>query len=73
MSMDTLAGGVEENPYEAMTVNERLFNAGLLERFDAAFKESNEDTLREILALVNLKNEDAEAIIKFICRSATTR
>ena len=40
--------------YHGMTVNERLFSAGLLEAWDAAVKSANRDRMIELLLEVEL-------------------
>jgi hypothetical protein len=48
------------NPdYGGMTINERLFEAGLLEQFYRAAKSRNRETMIEILTKVSLLPEDA--------------
>lgn len=49
--------------YSAMTVNERLFEAGLLNDFDKAVKKRNISKLLEILTKVELTHEQAQRII----------
>jgi len=56
----------EESPYAAMTVNERLFEAGLLEQFDSAAYAYDDARMREILARVDLGDEAADGIINWV-------
>ncbi len=49
-----------------MTVNERLFVAGLMDSFDKAIAEDNEEEVILILKKVNLNSENIEAILKSI-------
>lgn len=46
-----------------MTVNERLFNLGLLNDFDAAVNKKDESTLRRVLFKCFLDEKNIEAII----------
>ncbi len=48
--------------YNAMTTNERLYAAGLLERFDVAAKSHDRDAMIQILIQVNISNGDAASI-----------
>jgi hypothetical protein len=45
--------------YSGMTVNERLFVAGLLEAYDSAVQRSDEQALVDILAKVGLRRDAA--------------
>jgi hypothetical protein len=47
-----------------MTVNERLYLAGLLDDFDKAAKQKNTAKLRSLLEKVHLSPENIDAIIK---------
>ena len=49
-----------------MTVNERLFEAGLLAEFDQAAYANNESSMRSVLAKVDLGSEAANAIIEWV-------
>ena len=49
--------------YGAMTVNERLFVAGLIEQFDSAAEARDRERLIEILKLVEFTQEEAESIV----------
>ncbi len=48
----------------AMTVNERLFAAGLLGNFDAAAAARDKAGLRSLLAAVHVPDPDIEAIVR---------
>jgi hypothetical protein len=47
------------SPYEAMTVNERLFAAGLLARWDAAVRRRHRGEMVALLRRVDLTPEQA--------------
>jgi hypothetical protein len=47
-----------------MTVNERLFAAGLLDEFDRAVRAGDVATLEGILRRVQLSDENVAAVIK---------
>ena len=49
--------------YGAMTVNERLFVAGLIEQFDSAAEARDRERLIEILKLVELTQEEADSMV----------
>ena len=49
--------------YDAMTVNERLSEARLLDEFDAAITSKDKKLLKEILTEVEVPNESIEAIL----------
>jgi hypothetical protein len=51
---------------EGMTVNERLFAAGLLPAFDAAVASRDEDRLRSLLGEVFLHDADADAVVRSV-------
>jgi hypothetical protein len=53
-----------------MTVNERLFAAGLLSAFDRAVASADEDDLRRILAAVFLEGANADAVVEAVLRNA---
>lgn len=55
--------------YEAMTVNERLFAAGLLDAFDRAPQRSDSVELTRILKEVALSDADIEGILKWLANS----
>lgn len=46
-----------EGRYAAMTVNERLHAAGLIDRFDAAARTRNREEMIALLALVELADQ----------------
>ena len=48
--------------YDSMTVNERLFVAGLLEQFDSAAKTRSKGKMIEILIQVNISPDEAASI-----------
>ena len=50
--------------YDAMTVNERLIAAGLLEQFEASIKISDAENMRRILVEVEVPSSSIEKIIK---------
>lgn len=50
--------------YKGMTVNERLYASGLMEKFDKAVKNKEIDKIKEILKKVELKDESIEPILK---------
>jgi hypothetical protein len=47
----------------AMTVNERLYVAGLLDQFGSAAKSHSRDTMIQILMQVNISSEEATSIV----------
>lgn len=49
--------------YAGMTVNERLFVSGLFDAFYKAVKEKNQQLARDILAQLDIGDENIEAII----------
>ncbi|HYM13390.1 MAG TPA: hypothetical protein VEU62_21810 [Bryobacterales bacterium] len=49
--------------YEGMTLNERLFTAGLLDRFDAAARDGDRAAMEELLAQVGLDANQAKFTI----------
>ncbi len=53
-----------QNKYLGMTVNERLFHAGLLDDFDKSIEEQDKTKLVLILEKVFLSRENIEAIIE---------
>ena len=67
--MKRLVRPPEESPYSAMTVNERLFVAGVLEEFDRAAFAKNDDKIRDVLAQVDIGDEDADKIIEWVKNS----
>ena len=50
----------------AMTVNERLFAAGLLDDFDAAAAARDKAGPRSLLAAVHVPDPDIEAIVRTV-------
>ena len=60
---DTFKGLLTQSIH-GMTVNERLFNLGLLDEFDAAVFAGDEPHLRAVLFKCFLDNDSIEAIIK---------
>jgi hypothetical protein len=57
---------MDEQKYSGMTVNERLFAAGLLDEFDTAVNHKNRDKVVALLQQVELSYEQAELITKTI-------
>ena len=66
--MDDRAG----DDYRAMTVNERLFVAGLMDDFDRAVKGADVERLKAILRDVKLSDENIAAILKRVLPGKTT-
>lgn len=54
------------SPYAGMTVNERLFAAGLLYSFEEAAHAKDENAIRAILTKVDLGEEAANEIIEWV-------
>jgi len=52
---------MESGQFDGMTVNERLFSAGLLETFDVAVGRRDRDTLIAILSEVALVDAETTA------------
>jgi hypothetical protein len=52
--------------YSGMTVNERLFAAGLLNEFDAAIRDGNRSEMIELLGRVELGDEAADIVDKIM-------
>jgi hypothetical protein len=52
--------------YSAMTVNERLAAAGLLDEFDAAIRDGNRSGMIELLGRVELSNEALQIVDKIM-------
>jgi hypothetical protein len=50
----------DQGRYEGMTVNERLFNAGILAQFDEAARRRDRARLVELLRQVELSQSEAE-------------
>lgn len=59
-----IEGKLTESEAAGMTVNERLYLAGLMESFDKALAERNETEIKHILKKVYFSPEDREAITK---------
>ncbi len=57
-------GQLRPAAYDAMTVNERLFAAGLIDDFDRAVRATDVDRLRMILRSVGLSDDNADAILR---------
>jgi len=64
--MDLHSTDSEESPYSAMTLNERLVEAGLRTEFDQAAYANNESSMRSVLAKVDLGSEAADKIIEWV-------
>jgi hypothetical protein len=58
-----------DKDYGAMTVNERLFAAGLLDEFDRAVRAGDVAALERILRKVQLSDENVAAVIKKVLPS----
>jgi hypothetical protein len=56
--------GLSADEAAGMTVNERLFAAGLLDAFDLAIKTRDEKKLRRLLASVSLAKSDIDRIVQ---------
>jgi hypothetical protein len=55
---------MQDSPdYSGMTVNERLFVAGLLDKFDEAARQRDRQQLVEILKLVQMTPAEAESSV----------
>src|SRR5215471_9364750 len=55
--------------YDAMTVNERLFTAGLLDAFDRAAERHDSVELTRILKEVSLSDADIDGVLKWLAQS----
>ena len=53
-----------ESKYVGMTVNERLYGSGLIEKFDNAVKEKNIKKVIEILKKVELNESSINSILE---------
>ena len=53
-----------ENKYGGMTVNERLYVSGLLEKFDNAIAQKDINLVIAILEKVELNDSNIQAILK---------
>jgi len=51
---------MSEKRYSGMTVNERLFHAGLLDNFDIAAKNRDQKAMMDILSKVELSESQAK-------------
>jgi hypothetical protein len=51
---------VTDESFAGMTVNERLYSAGLLVAFDAAVESGDKDAVIRLLQAVHLSPEDAQ-------------
>ena len=56
----------EKDNYSGMTLNEMLFDSGLMKDFDEAMAKKDKRKLLKILAVINIKNNVAEKIIDTI-------
>ncbi len=54
-----------KSKYLGMTVNERLYVSGLIDRFYAAVKEKDIDAAISILKAVDLSEENIKPILEF--------
>lgn len=61
----------DQDRYAGMTLNERLFAAGLLDRFDAAVRAGDRAALAEILAQVGIAAEEAKHTMETILAHPT--
>ena len=52
--------------YSGMTVNERLFAAGLLEDFEAAGRSRDRERMLELLGAVDLADQSEEIVGKIL-------
>lgn len=55
---------LSQNKYSGMTVNERLFHAGLMSDFDESIKQQDKAKLVHILEKVFLSQENIEVIVE---------
>ncbi len=53
-----------QNEYSGMTVNERLFHAGLINDFDKSIEQQNRVKLIHILEKVFLSQENIDVVVK---------
>jgi hypothetical protein len=60
---------MEEKKYSGMTLNEMLFESGLLKDFDKAVKDKNRPKLIEILKKIDIENKNADGIVETIFSS----
>ena len=54
--------------YKGMTVNERLFVSGLIDEFEKAVEEKNENAARAVLEKVELNDESIKPILEALNR-----
>jgi hypothetical protein len=57
---------IEQDNFAGMTINERLFVAGLMDSFDKAVTENDREGVISILKKVNLNSETIEANLRSI-------
>lgn len=55
---------VRSGRYDAMTVNEHLFVAGLMDEFDEAVRAGDVESLKRVLRQVELSDENIAAIVE---------
>jgi len=55
---------MQENKYDGMTVNERLFVSGLINEFDIAVKKRDYNKIISILKIVDLTDLSIEPILE---------
>lgn len=53
-----------ENKYDGMTVNERLYVSGLMDRFDRCVESKDVKRITEILQKLELDEESINAILR---------
>lgn len=53
-----------ENKYIGMTVNERLYVSGLMDKFDEAVRAKNTEEVRSILKKVELTDDSIKPILE---------
>jgi hypothetical protein len=59
----------EDSPYSAMTVNERLFEAGLFDQFERAAHAHDTKEVETLLAKVDLPPEGISQVIDWLYTS----
>ena len=59
----------EHSPYSAMTVNERLFDAGLFADFERAAHAHDTERVEELLAKVDLSAEGIQQVVHWLYTS----
>jgi hypothetical protein len=57
---------LKDSKYGGMTVNERLYGAGLLEQFDAAVRSKNRNVMLKLLNDFNIPVDDAAVMVEKI-------